>query len=166
MQTIKGTEKRKPLEEAKPLELQRPPKLRSFEAPGSILAVHSADLEAKRLKSFAYEYYSTTNDAKAKYQHMPIHSILTSILAHANADPVLDPALLALAMRVVAIDRRDAIMLSRANQKYTTALRALQLTLNSPEGAMRDETLAATVIMALFEVCYPSRASNNGDASI
>lgn len=155
MHTVRGTEKRKALEEAKPLELQRPPKPCSMEAPGPALAVYSADLEATRLNSFAYEYYSTTNDAKARYQHMPILGILTNILAYAKADPVLDPALLALAMRVAALASRDAIMLSKANQKYTIALRALQHSLNSPEGAMRDETLAGTVIMALFEVRYP-----------
>lgn len=144
MQTAKGIEKRKPLEEAKPRSLVNKESAR--------VDLRSAALEATRLNSFAYEYYSASNDAKNKWTHMPVFNCLTSILYHAREDPALDPAVLALSMRVVAMYRRDAMLLSRAKQRYTTALGALQTRLGSPETAMLDETLAVTVIMALYEV--------------
>lgn len=151
VQTAKGTEKRKPLEEAKPLELQQRPKPRPLEDE-PILALRSAALETTRLISFGYEFYAASTDAKNKYTHMPIMSWMTSILHHAKPDPALDPAIQALSMRNVAMYRRDAMLLAKSKERYTTALGALQNSLNSTESAMRDETLVVTTMMALYEV--------------
>lgn len=43
-------------------------------------------------------------------------------------------------------------MLDESRKIYGRALRALQFALNSPEMAMKDETLAVSCLMALYEV--------------
>lgn len=171
---MRGTEKRNPLDEAKPLGvLQRahPPlhhQTTGSERPADvpnppstqrgvpditqIVSWSSAASEATRLNAFSYEFYAASSDAKNQYTHMPVLPMLAAILDHAKADRALDPALQALSLRVCAMYRRDPLLLATSKQRYTTALGALQVSLNHPDGAVRDETLVVAVIMALYEV--------------
>ena len=116
------------------------------------MSFRSATLEGSLFLSFAYELYGSSADAKNKLTHMPIIDWLKTIMTEASADPALDPAMLAISVRMCALRGGDVRMLSKASQLYTTALGALQNSLSGKESAMRDETLAATCIMALYEV--------------
>jgi hypothetical protein len=170
VRTVEGVHKRKPLEEAKVLDLQR---LTVDEAPDvqrllnrkpealdhrmlqvalPILSIHSSSAESTRYINFAYESYLQTPDGRNKYTHMPVADFLYALLADASPDAALDPAKLAISIRMCAFFHGDARLLPKARQSYTNALRALQHNLGSTDTAMKDETLAGSCLMALYEV--------------
>lgn len=163
-------EKRVPLEEAKDPDLQRltanePSDFQRLsnrkpeasdrlmrKATLPILSIHSVSVESMRYINFAYESYLQTPDGKNKYTHMPVANFLHALFDDASPDAALDPAKLAMAIRICAFFHGGVRLLPKARQSYTTPLRALQHNLESTNTAMKDETLAGSCLMALYEV--------------
>lgn len=125
----------------------------SFGGPPQLVSeLHSQQLEKTQMVSWAYNTYGRTNDAKNRYNHMPVIGWLKTILAEASTDPALDPAMFAISARMFAVRYRDGALVKKAAQAYTKGLGALQRNLGSAEYAMTDETLAGSCVMALYEV--------------
>lgn len=170
VRTTEGIEKRKPLEEARVPDLQRvtAEKASHFQRRSNgkpeiadhqilkpklpIISIHSNSIESMRYINFAYETYLNTPDGRNKYTHMPVASFLNALLAEASPDTALDSVKLAIAIRMCSLFHGEARLLPEATKLYTNALRALQRNLESTDTAMKDETLAGSCLMALYEV--------------
>lgn len=83
---------------------------------------------------------------------MPVVGWLRTIMSVADTDPALDPAILAISARMFGVRYKDNVLVRKAAQSYTQALGALQKNLGYQDRAMRDETLAGSCLMALYEV--------------
>lgn len=117
---------------------------------------HSISAEKSRYIGWAYESYIDTEGAKNRYTHMPVGNWLRSTLALAKADQALDTAMLAITCKMYAAFYTDQSLLIRSKHLYTGALGLLQRSLASRKAALTDETLAATCLVALYEVGNPS----------
>lgn len=118
----------------------------------TIKGFQSNSAERSLYIGWAYENYIETESAKNRYNHMPVSRWLHSTLTLAEADPALDNAMLAISCRMSAVFHTDQALLHKSRQLYTGALGLLQRNLASSKTALRDETLAATCILALYEV--------------
>ena len=118
----------------------------------TINGFQSQSAERSLYIGWAYENYIETESAKNRYNHMPVSRWLHSALTLAEADPALDNAMLAISCRMSAVFHTDQALLNRSRQLYTAALGILQRSLGSSKTALKDETLAATCALALYEV--------------
>lgn len=109
-------------------------------------------MEAVRYINYTYELYIESPDGRNRYPHMPISGFYHAILSHGSSDQALDAATLAMATCGQGLARNDRQMLEESREIYGRALRALQYALHSPNMAMKDETLAVSCLMALYEV--------------
>jgi hypothetical protein len=118
----------------------------------TINGFQSKSAERSLYVGWAYESYIETESAKNRYNHMPVSRWLHSTLTLAEADPALDNAMLAISCKMSAAFHTDQALLNRSRQLYTGALGLLQRSLASSKTALKDETLAATCLLALYEV--------------
>jgi hypothetical protein len=115
-------------------------------------AFHSVSTEKARYIGWAYESYINSEAAKNRYVHMPVAKWLRSTLALAKADPALDTAMLAITCKMYSAFYTDQSLFLRSKYLYTSSLGLLQRNLSSEKTALSDETLAATCLIALYEV--------------
>lgn len=113
---------------------------------------HSTSTEKARYIGWAYESYINSEAARNRYTHMPVTKWLRSTLALAKADPALDTAMLAITCKMYSAFYTDQTLFLRSKHLYTGALGLLQRNLSSENTALTDETLAATCLIALYEV--------------
>lgn len=73
---------------------------------------------------------------------------------------LLDNAMSAFMLQLVGIAKRDSSEINRSRDIYGRTLGALQKALNHPVAWKATETLAATIICCLFEVCICNRAGH------
>lgn len=125
-------------------------------------------LENNRAGDLAHKaYLHTAAEGENGYTPMPAANVPHAIVSRSPLDPALDQASLAMSLRTCGLLSGDARLFPKARLEYTNALRALQFNLKSPETMMKDETLAAACIMALYEVSVarsdnPVSAVTNG----
>lgn len=182
VRTAEGLQKRERLEETKPMtlpfrdgskkpemqqpqtaaeayEAQQPPHALTAQGnPSGAIAsapyfFHSSAAESVHYISYTYELYVESPDGRNRYPHIPIRDFYHAILSHGFSDQALGPAMLAMAACGQGLARNDRQTLEKSREIYGRALRALQCALNSPDRALKDETLAVSCLMALYEVC-------------
>lgn len=80
------------------------------------------------------------------------------MLDHLGRAPVLDVAMSAFMLQIVGRTKRDVALTSRSQALYGQSLGALQRALNHPVAWKATETLGATIVCCLYEVCRRHRA--------
>lgn len=159
--TNAGLQKRKPLEEAKPTSAESA----TAKQPSGDLAqselrssagehpfrFSSGDVESTIFISWYWDFLAPSRSVKSSLQGRLSHW-LYHIITISSPQSALGHSLLAIAVTRCGMTHRDPILLNQGQKLYTSSLGLLQHTLNNPELAIRDETLATVCILMLYEV--------------
>ncbi|KAK4939197.1 hypothetical protein LTR10_020496 [Elasticomyces elasticus] len=109
------------------------------------------------LSDFATSFFLAQYIPGSHFDYLP------SLYSQSSADSLLFSAIKAVAIASLSHETRNPEFMTLAREQYSTSLKDTKLTLASPDASLRDDVLAAILLLAHFEALSSADIVNGYD---